>query len=260
MRAGLFWVFGRGGGLSVAHNGAGCRSVPDGDITGATFGTISAVPAVNVDALWREGEKVDASQKRAIVVVLDDGNLAGTGTPAIVVVQNSRIVGERYGEGFSAATPLLGWSMIKTVIAMIIGTLVGGSKMSANKTALFELWKADKRAVVGLADLMAMSSGLEFNDDYSDDTNVTCMLYLEPKMTNFAEAKPLAADVGKKFSYSSSTTLLRSLLWQDAIADPAKSLAWPREKLFGPLDMTSAVLEADARGSFSGVLSLRQGA
>ena len=41
---------------------------------------------------------------------------------------------------------------------------------------------------------MAMSSGLEFNEDYGDVTDVTRMLYLEPDMAGFAAAKPLAGD------------------------------------------------------------------
>lgn len=250
VRAGLFGVFGKG--LAVAHDGAGCANVPDGDIAAAALGTVPARTAANNDALWPEGEKVDASQNPAIAAVLDDAALAGPGMRAIVVVQNGRIVGERYGEGFSAATPLLGWSMTKTVTAAIIGTLVGEGKMAVDKTGLFEPWKADGRAAISLADLMAMSSGLEFNEDYGDVTDVTRMLYLEPDMASFTEAKPLAADVGKVFSYSSGTTLLLSRLWQDAVGDPAEALALPREKLFGPLGMTSAVLEADARGTFAG--------
>jgi len=39
-------------------------------------------------------------------------------------------------------------------------------------------------------------------------------------------------------------------IWQDAVGDA--SLAWPRERLFAPLGMTSAVIEADARGTFVG--------
>ena len=35
--------------------------------------------------------------------------------------------------------------------------------------------------------MMAMSSGLEFNEDYGDVTDVTRMLYLEPDMAGFAE-------------------------------------------------------------------------
>lgn len=250
VRAGLFGIFGRG--LAVVHDGAGCSNVPDGDIAAAALGTVAATAAAKRDALWPEGDKVDASQNPAIAAILDDAGLAGPGMRAIVVVQNGRIAGERYGEGFSAATPLLGWSMTKTVTAAIIGTLVGEGRMSVDKTGLFERWKADGRAAISLADLMAMSSGLAFNEDYGDVTDVTRMLYLEPDMASFAEAKPLAGEVGKVFSYSSGTTLLLSRLWQDAVGDPAKALAWPHEKLFGPLGMTSAVLEADARGTFAG--------
>lgn len=250
VRAGLFGVFGKG--LAVVHDGMGCANVPDGDLNAAGLGAVPAAPAANGDALWPEGERVEASQDPAINAILDDAALAGPGMRAIVVVQNGRIVGERYGEGFSAATPLLGWSMTKTVTAAIIGTLVGEGKMSVDKTALFEPWKSDGRAAISLADLVAMSSGLEFNEDYGDVTDVTRMLYLEPDMASFAAAKPLAHEVGKVFSYSSGTTVLLSRLWQDAVGDPAKALAWPRQKLFGPLGMTSAVLEADARGTFAG--------
>ena len=250
VRAGLFGIFGKG--LAVAHEGAGCTTVPDGDIAAAKLGAVAAGRAPNPDALWPEGEKVEASQDPAINAVLDDVALAGPGVRAVVVVQNGRIIGERYGEGFDAATPLLGWSMTKTVTAAIIGTLVGEGRMSLDRKGLFEPWKADGRAEISLADLMAMSSGLEFNEDYGDVTDVTRMLYLEPDMASFAEAKPLAHEVGKVFSYSSGTTLLLSRLWQEAVGDPARALAWPRERLFGPLGMTSAVLEADARGTFAG--------
>lgn len=250
VRAGLFGVFGKG--LAVDREGAGCATVPDGDLKAAALGPLPAAPAANVEALWPEGERIEVSQDPAVNAILDDSALAGPGMRATVVVQNGRIVGERYGEGFSATTPLLGWSMTKTVTAAIIGTLVGEGKMSVDKTALFEPWKADGRGAISLADLMAMSSGLEFNEDYGDVTDVTRMLYLEPDMASFAEAKPLAHEVGKVFSYSSGTTNLLSRLWQDAVGDPAKALAWPREKLFGPLGMSSAVLETDARGTFAG--------
>ena len=171
---------------------------------------------------------------------------------AVVVVKNGRIVAERYGDGFSAKTPLLGWSMTKTVNAAIIGTLVKDGKMAVTNQGLFGPWKADGRAAISLADMMAMSSGLEFNEDYGDVADVTRMLYLEPDMAGFAESKPLTGDVGKVFSYSSGTAVMLSRLWQDAIGDKDKALAWPRTALFEPLGMQSAVLETDEQGTFVG--------
>lgn len=250
VRAGLFGLFGKG--LALEQEGAGCTTVPDGDLAAATLGAVPPPGAPNGDALWPEGERVEASQTLELQAVLDDTGLAGPGMRAIVVVKSGRVVGERYAEGFSASTPLLGWSMTKTVTAAIIGTLVADGKMSVDQTGLFEAWKSDGRAAISLADLMAMSSGLEFNEDYGDVTDVTRMLYLEPDMASFASAKPLAGEVGKVFSYSSGTTLILSRLWQDAVGDPARALAWPRERLFGPVGMTSAVLEADARGTYAG--------
>jgi CubicO group peptidase (beta-lactamase class C family) len=117
---------------------------------------------------------------------------------------------------------------------------------------LFGPWKTDGRAAISLADMMAMSSGLEFNEDYGDVADVTRMLYLEPDMAGFAAAKPLNGEVGKVFSYSSGTAVMLSRLWQDAIGDKDKALAWPRTRLFEPLGMHSAVLETDENGTFVG--------
>ncbi|WFP73327.1 serine hydrolase [Mesorhizobium sp. WSM4906] len=251
--AGLFWVLGKS--VAVERDGVGCASVPDGD-TGKARQAVPhvapAAPTTQPDALWPDGERVDASQNPEVSKIIDDAAMAGTGMRAVVVVKNGRIVAERYGDGFSVKTPLLGWSMTKTVNAAIVGTLMKDGKMALDSKGLFASWKADGRAAISLADMMAMSSGLEFNEDYGDVADVTRMLYLEPDMAGFADAKPLSGEVGKVFSYSSGTAVMLSRLWQDAIGDKAKALAWPRTALFEPLGMHSAVLETDEQGTFVG--------
>lgn len=249
--AGLFGVLGKG--IAVSRDGLGCASVPDGNVTKARRTSIHVEPAAKKqDVLWPEGERVDSSQDPEVAKILDDPGETGTGMRAVVVVKNGHIVAERYGDGFSQKTPLLGWSMTKTVNAAIVGTLVKDGKMTVTDKGLFAPWKADGRAAISLADMMAMSSGLEFNEDYGDVADVTRMLYLEPDMSGFAESKPLAGEVGKVFSYSSGTAVMLSRLWQDAIGDKDKALAWPGKALFEPLGMHSAVLETDEQGTFVG--------
>ncbi|RUZ29320.1 MULTISPECIES: serine hydrolase [unclassified Mesorhizobium] len=249
--AGLFGFLGKS--VAVARDGLGCASVPDGDVGKVRRTAIQAEPsAVTMGDLWPEGERVEASQDPVVAKLLDDAALIGTGMRAVVVVKNGRVVAERYGDGFSARTPLLGWSMTKTVNAAIVGTLVKDGKMAFDNKNLFAPWKADGRAAISLADMMAMSSGLEFNEDYGDVADVTRMLYLEPDMAGFAESKPLAAEVGEQFSYSSGTAVMLSRLWQDAVGDKARALTWPRTALFEPLGMHSAVLETDELGTFVG--------
>ncbi|MER8962370.1 serine hydrolase [Mesorhizobium sp. M0701] len=249
--AGLFGAPGKS--VAVAREGLGCASVPDGDIAAAkAVAGAAPTPAPLPDLIWPEGDKADASQDPEVAKVLDDPAMTGAGMRAVVVIKNGRIVAERYGDGFSEKTPLLGWSMTKTVNAAIVGTLVKEGKLAMTNQGLFGPWKGDGRAVISLADMMAMSSGLEFNEDYGDVADVTRMLYLEPDMAGFAGSKPLTGEIGKVFSYSSGTAVMLSRLWQDAIGDKDKALAWPRTALFDPLGMQSAVLEADEHGTFVG--------
>ncbi|MEO3385493.1 serine hydrolase [Mesorhizobium sp. CAU 1741] len=247
--ASLLGLFGEN--RAVYREGAGCTSLPAGGEP-SVLPAAASVATSNADESWPAGERVDPSRDAALTAILDDAELTGPGMRAVVVVKDGRIIGERYGDGFSADTPLLGWSMTKTVTAAIIGTLVRDGRLSVDQDELFEDWLADGRAEITIADLMAMSSGLEFNEDYGDVTDVTRMLYLEPDMAGFAADKPLVGAVGERFSYSSGTTLLLSRIWQNAFSAPADAYSYPREAIFTPLGMTSAVMETDAAGTFTG--------
>lgn len=248
--AGLLGMFGAQTALMRGRD-FGCSLVPDGDIGAALAAGPAAPPPGEPlpDAPWPEGDRVDAAPDPGLASLLGDAALTGPGMRAVVVVRDGRIAGEIYGEGFSPRTPLLGWSMTKTVTAAIIGVAVGDGRMAVTDRNLFPGW-TDGRADISVADLLAMSSGLQFNEDYGDVTDVTRMLYLEPGMAAFAAAKPLAAEAGSVFSYSSGTTLILSRLWQDRVGTGAPE--WPRTRLFGPIGMASAVLEMDARGTFAG--------
>lgn len=241
-------------GTAVYREGLGCASVPDGDVEAARAAAVlPSLPDVVVDPAtpWPAGGQAAPTDSR-IASLLADPALGGPGMRAIVVVKDGRIVGETYGEGFSATTPLLGWSMAKTVNAAIIGRLVGEGRLGLDDTRLLPEWTDETHAAIRLSDLLSMESGLEFNEDYGDVTDVTRMLYLEPDMAGFSLAKPVMARTGESFSYASGTSVLLTRIWMSRFPDRAQALAYPRKALFDPLGMTSAVLEADAAGTFVG--------
>jgi CubicO group peptidase (beta-lactamase class C family) len=64
----------------------------------------------------------------------------------------------------------------------------------------------------------------------------------------YARDRALVAPPGTKFNYSSGESVLLTRLWMNAIGEAARS--YPRERLFNPLGMTSAVLESDPSGTF----------
>jgi len=249
VRAGLFGF--AGGGLAVWRDGTGCASVPDGDLARAAAHVAPSAPARAPRAeRWPEGDGVDPAAPVLAALLADEG-LAGPGMRALVVLHRGRIVAERYGDGFKPATPLLGWSMTKTVTAALVGTLVRDGRLDIARDGLFAAWAGDERRRIASEQLLSMSSGLSFNESYGSVSDVTRMLYLEPDMAAFARQQPLAQAVGRAFNYASGSSVLLARLWQDAVPSGA-ALAWPRQALFGPLGMHSAVMEADARGTYVG--------
>jgi CubicO group peptidase (beta-lactamase class C family) len=125
-------------------------------------------------------------------------------------------------------------------------------KISLDDTRLLPQWANDRRSEIKLSDLLGMESGLAFNEDYGTVADVTRMLYLDADMVSLPAGAPMEADPGARFRYSSGTALLLSRIWMDRIGNEQAALAYPREALFAPLGMTSAVFEADARGTLAG--------
>jgi len=205
--------------------------------------------AANADpgTKWPDGSAVATSA--ALDRLLADDTLAGPGMRAIVVVHHGRIVAERYAAGFSATTPLLGWSMTKSVVAGLVGILIKDGRLALDQSAGWPM-PGGGRERIRIADLLGMSSGLRFNEAYGAVSDVTRMLYLQPDMAGFARAQPLLHPAGEFWSYSSGSANILSRIVQDAAG--ALGAAYPTERLFKPLGMTSAVIEADEDGTLVG--------
>lgn len=241
-------------GYAVWHEGFGCTGVPDGDFQAARQAVsdvaLPSISAGNPAIAWPDGEGV--TQDERIAALLADPELTGPGMRAVVVVHDGRIVAETYGPGFSAQTPLLGWSMAKSVNAALLGRLMQAGGLSPGISGLFPEWQGDARSGITIAQLLAMESGLAFNESYGSVTDVTRMLFLEPDMTRYVISLPMQANPGEVFNYSSGTTMLLSRLWMSAAGGRAQALSFPSRALFAPLGMASAVLEPDETGIFVG--------
>jgi CubicO group peptidase (beta-lactamase class C family) len=255
VRAGLLGFIGNG--LAVARPGSGCTVLPNGKLdagrdaftraaaTSAPAPTPAPSPAPTTDSAWPEGRTVVTTA--ALDRLLADNALAGPGMRGIVVVHDGRIVAERYAAGFSAATPLLGWSMTKSVVAGLVGLLLKDGTLTLEQSAG---WPAgDDRARIRIADLLAMSSGLRFNEAYGVVSDVTRMLYLQSDMAEFARTQPPLHPPGEFWSYSSGSANILSRIVQDA---SPLGRAYPAERLFKPLGMVSAVMEPDEHGTLVG--------
>ena len=241
-------------GYAMYHGALGCSSVPDGDFEAAAGAVPNrpAIPEPQNDGIWPGGNIVVNANDTRLDLLLSDSDLVGPAMRAVVVVHNGRIIAERYGDGFGPTTPLIGWSMTKTINAAIVGRLMLDNKIAFDDAALLPQWQGDDHSKIKLSDLLGMESGLAFNESYGTVADVTRMLYLDPDMTTLPASLPFEASPGERFNYSSGTSVLISKIWMDRIGSMQTALAYPKTALFEPIGMSSAVLEVDARGTFAG--------
>ena len=172
------------------------------------------------------------------------------GTPfAFVVLHEGKVVAERYREGITAGTRLLSWSMAKSFTNALVGIMSGDGLVDIYAPTGIPEWQGDERAAITLNDLMQMQSGLEWNEDYGNRSDVNLMLHREQDMGLYAINKPLEHKPGTFWYYSSGSTNIVMRYLRGKFASDTEFLRYYRERLFAPLGIRNAVFEPDMNGT-----------
>jgi CubicO group peptidase (beta-lactamase class C family) len=187
-------------------------------------------------------------------------------TNAVVVVQGGRVLAERYGgeqfyfdrpaETITRESQLLSWSMAKSMLHMIVGTLVDEGRLNPDQLAPVPEWRddADPRHQIQVRDLLAMRDGLAFVEEYviGQPSHVIEMLWGDGQddMAAFTAALPLAHEPGTYYNYSSGTTNILSRIVADLVGYGDDYRSYLERRLFEPIGMTSAVATFDTSGVF----------
>jgi CubicO group peptidase (beta-lactamase class C family) len=183
------------------------------------------------------------------------GSDSGIQTRAILIVHNGRLVAERYAAGITKDTPLLGWSMAKSIINALVGLLVKQGELSINQTVPIPEWSGtDPRAKITLDQMLRMSSGLKFDEtDGAIISDVTKMLFRQPDAAAYAIAKSLQDAPDSHWHYSSGTTnIICRIIREKTGGSIAGAVQFMHRELFQPLDIKHAVIEPDASGNLVG--------
>jgi len=196
-----------------------------------------------------------ASPSRGIEAALDRAFVEPERPPyklvkAIVILHNGEILGERYAPGYSAETPLMAFSVSKSVTNALLGILVRQGKLSVTQPAPVASWTNDPRHAITIDELLRMTSGLAIAESDSGSDPVSRMLFLERDMAGFAEQSRLKAAPGTEWEYTSGNTLILSRVIRDAVGGSAQDvITFAQRELFEPLGMTSTRMDFDATGT-----------
>lgn len=174
-------------------------------------------------------------------------------TKAVVVVHDGKVIAERYASGIGVDTPLLGFSMTKSVINALIGVLTQQGLVTPSMPAPIPEWRAagDPRREIEVEHLMRMTSGLDL-DETNSGFDRSSRMFLEDDTSAYAVNAKLIAPVGTRFHYSSATTQILARIVRDAVGGPEQTLAFAWRELFNPLGMRNVTLEFDGAGTLQG--------
>lgn len=222
---------------------------------------------------WPEGDEpayawppdVDVPGLNAVVdqALADAGDPLGANTRGVAVVHLGELLVARESDVMPPGVSLHGWSMTKTVAAMLavkrfdeVGLDIQSPVVDAfpadREPAWVAQWQADERADITVADLLYMRSGLAADESYSSTGDVVQMLYGEPDMAAFAASFPAEYPAGTYWEYLSAGSNILAEVVRGQFDSDEEYWAYPREVLFDPLGLQAGVLETDTSGTWVG--------
>lgn len=171
---------------------------------------------------------------------------------AFVVMYRGVPVAESYKPQFTASTPFLSWSMAKSVTNAMVGVMSAENGLDIESDNLLPEWAGDSRSKITLNNLLQMQSGLKWNEDYGNRSDVTVMLHCEADFAKFTYSQDLIYDPGTDWYYSSGTSNIVSYLLREQFENDYDYYAFPHTDLFYRIGITDATFEPDASGTLVG--------
>jgi len=165
-------------------------------------------------------------------------------TSGVLVLKDGKVVMERYGLGRKPEDRWTSFSVAKSVTSTLVGAAIQDGKiksLSAPVTDYIPELKGSGYDGVTVRQLLMMSSGVKWNEDYTDpksDVAQSATLPIEPgknPLVTYMSRLPRAHEPGTFFNYNTGETDLVGILVSNAVG---KSLSqYASEKIWKPYGM-----------------------
>lgn len=224
------------------------------------------VPPLTPEALEAVAEDPGAPREKLARAIDNLFTAEGIGeTRAVLVLRGGEVVAERYAEGYGPDTPFVGWSMSKTVTALLIGSLVSEGRLELDRSPPIPAWQraGDPRGEITLRQLLQMRAGLRHEEkaDPIYTSPEVRMMFLDGRddMAAWAEAQPLEHEAGRVHQYSTANSVIladvaaRVLAPEGSPDERRQAVAdYLESRLSGPLRAPSFFAEFDRAGTMMG--------
>ncbi|PSR15829.1 serine hydrolase [filamentous cyanobacterium CCP3] len=141
---------------------------------------------------------------------------------ALLVMHRDRLVVEQYWQGHQAADLVNSMSMVKTLLALLIGVAIDEGQIGSLQDPIGSYlpeWANDPRGDITIADLLYMQSGLRNDDRTNTLRSDLVKLYGGSDVQKLALGIPLEGKPGEAFDYNNVNSQLLSLVLERATGE-----------------------------------------
>ena len=177
---------------------------------------------------------------------------------SVLITIDDRIVYERYHPLDSRTTLLDTFSVSKSIVATIIGMLIADGKLTLDQPAPVAAWSSpdDPRQAITIRNLLHMSSGLAWKEDYSAPDSSAVAMLRAPVASDYATSLPLEFQPGSSFEYNSGNTAILMRIIIDTLGGTAATEAYIKQRLLDPLGIKKVLYQRDSSGRIVGFMGI----
>lgn len=155
---------------------------------------------------------------------------------AFVIIKSDSLLYEQYWDGYSAESISNSFSVAKSIVSVLLGiALREGDIQSVDQPVgdFLPEFREGAKAKITLRHLLWMSSGLNWDESYSNPLSITTEAYYGSDLKKVINRLEAVEEPGQKFEYKSGDTQILGFVLEAATG---KSLAdYAEEKLWKPL-------------------------
>jgi CubicO group peptidase (beta-lactamase class C family) len=190
------------------------------------------------------GPEIPASALQTVIEFAEAQNSA-----ALLVMHRDRLVLERYWQGHSRHQPVNSMSMVKTLLALLVGMAIQEGHITAIEdpvSTYIPEWANDPRGRLTLADLLYMQSGLRNDDRTNTLQSDLVKMYGGSNVRQTALRIPLLNPPGQTFEYNNVNSQILGLVLEKATGESFGR--YLSSRLWQPLGAADGFLWLDRPG------------
>ncbi len=162
------------------------------------------------------------------------------GTVAFLIIKNDSIWHEHYAEDYGPQSQTNSFSMAKSITSALLGKAINDGYIESLDQNVGDFITKFEGTAMTVGDLSSMSSGLNWNENYTSPFSVTARSYYDNDLSETILNLEVTETPGQSYTYLSGNTQLLAMVLEKATDKQLET--YLQESFWNPLGMEQPAL------------------